>query len=103
MRLDRNTTKWSGRGKYALIKLRKLEAFSNQSVLAMADPSLRAAIDFGDSDDTDFFVIRLKDKHAAAALGAYAMSAFRDDEQFGLEMLNLAKKAAEYQSPQAPT
>lgn len=53
------------------------------------------AVDFGNTDDTDFFVIRLRDKYAAAALAAYAGAAMREDPEYALEVMNLAKMAAE--------
>lgn len=51
------------------------------------------AVDFGDSEDTDFFVIRLKDKYAAAALLAYANEARKDDPEYADDILKLANIA----------
>jgi hypothetical protein len=59
-------------------------------------------VDFGDTADSDFFVIRLKDKYAAPALAAYAMAAYRDDQEYGLQVLNLAKQAAEHPNQKQP-
>lgn len=109
MKLDRNINP-NGAGKYALIKLRAVgERWFNEllekrsgNTLGLDIPVAICAIDLGDSPDTDFFVIRLRDKHAAPALAAYALSAFRDDPEFGLQVLNMAKRAAEYPHPQHP-
>ena len=60
------------------------------------------SVDFGDTPDTEFFVIRLRDKYAAPALAAYAMAAYRDDEEYGLEVLNLAKQSAEHPNQKPP-
>lgn len=95
MKLDRNITN-PRRGKYALIKLRdatvKRAPVEGEPAMVMVEES---AVDFGESEETDFFVIRLKDKYAAPALAAYAMAAYRDDGEYALEVLNLAKAAAE--------
>lgn len=68
MKLDRNLNP-SGMGKYALIKLR-----IDQPSAAIGNPPRMTiaadAVDFGNTKETDFFVIRLKDKYAAPALAA---------------------------------
>ena len=79
MKLDRNITT-PRRGKYALIKMR----VPNAAVLVferdVRPPKAigyfvkEEAMDFGDTEDSDFFVIRLKDKFAAPALLAYAQA-----------------------------
>jgi len=104
VKLDRNITK-PRRGKYALIKLRGLdlpfkELKEPESELCSFVPT--RAIDYGGSADTDFFVIRLKDKYAAPALAAYAAGAMRDDAEYALEVLNLAKMAAEHARQRMP-
>jgi len=98
MKLDRNLG--IGRGKYALIKLREdpIIGTTDEGNIVMKG----SAIDFGDSPETDFFVIRIKDKYAAAALAAYAGAAMRDDPEYAVEILNLAKKAAEHPTPRIP-
>jgi len=99
MKLDRNITN-PRRGKYALIKLRAATVkLAPVEGMVMVEES---AVDFGDSPDTDFFVIRLKDVYAAPALAAYAMAAYRDDQEYAMEILNLAKRAAEHSHQQAP-
>lgn len=91
MKLDRNITT-PRRGKYALIKLRVAEPTKLSNAIYQVPAE---AVDFGNTDDTDFFVIRLRDKYAAAALAAYAGAAMREDPEYALEVMNLAKMAAE--------
>lgn len=104
MKLDRNIPP-QHRGKYALIKLRvaqpKVRITTDPTEPIMAEVESRA-IDFGNTPDTDFFVIRLKDRYAAPALAAYAMAAYADDAEYGLEVLNLAKLAAEHPYQKGP-
>lgn len=101
MKLDRNTNP-DGRGKYALIKLRETPL---QTVLSSGGPFVieQAHVDFGDTPDTEFFVIRLKDKNAANALHAYSVSCQVDDPEFSREIHALAIRAAQYQPKQRPT
>ncbi len=82
MRLDRVKT---GRNKYALIKRRKVEELQREGKLT---PEMHAAaqllydagiIDWGDTPETEFFAIRLKDAYAQQALRAYALAAADDD------------------------
>jgi hypothetical protein len=61
MKLDRHINP-DGRGKYALINYRTLR------------------VELGDTPETEFFVIKLKDKYAMAALYAYAHAAELDGE-----------------------
>jgi hypothetical protein len=105
MRLDRNTNR-NGRGKYALIKLRvgwpKLwPVFSFLSIPKMLVPE--AAVDFGDTPDSEFFVIRLKDKYAQPALEAYAIAARFDGEQeYANEVAVLAIQARNHKGKKKP-
>lgn len=105
MRLDRN--KPLGRGKYALVLMRNVSmihtSYSGNVVVVKsqaADPGAKI-IDEGRGDD-DFFVIRLKDKFAAPALAAYALAAYPEDPEYALEVLNLAKAAAEHPAKKIP-
>ena len=100
MKLDRNLNA-SKRGKYALILLREaiIRKLNEVGGPLMIDEE---HVDFGGTPETDFFVIRLKDKYAAPALAAYAMAAYEDDQEYGLEVLNLAKKAAEHPGKRRP-
>lgn len=66
MKLDRNITN-PKRGKYALIKLREAYYTMDGETLMVN----QSAVDFGNTHESDFFVIRLKDKFVPAALWAY--------------------------------
>lgn len=103
MKLDRNINP-DKRGKYALLKLRR-QATPFSPELQDCAEKLRAAglLDFGDTDDTDFFVIRLKDKYAFPALVAYAAAAFSDDQEYATEIIALADKARKHPRSQKPT
>ena len=117
MKLDRNINA-NKRGKYALLKLRRLteieawsggegEALDRQAVIDAIQLLERARIlDWGwAGTEAEFFVIRLKDKYAGAALEAYANAAGMDahtdpdDEKsmekrkWALEVLKLAERA----------
>lgn len=102
MKLDRNSND-EGIGKYALLKLRKLEDFRDPTdpFLELA-PEIDAAvrllamndiIDWGATPETEFFVIRLKDKYAMYALDTYARQARHDDVEYGNEVMRLAERA----------
>jgi hypothetical protein len=108
MRLDRNSNP-DGKGKYALIKLRNLTPFAFGRIVAglvnrsEAIPVAPDAVDLGDTPDSEFFVIRLKDKYAANALQAYAVSCSKDDPEFSRDVRQLAMKARQFQNKQSPT
>jgi len=98
MKLDRNINP-DGRGKYALIKLRRQgKGFPLSCQKAAQLLKKHKLVDFGNTPNTEFFVIRLKDKFAAVALEAYAIAAFHDDPEYSKEVLVLARKA--YNHPQ---
>lgn len=105
MKLDRNINP-DGRGKYALIKLR-LSTINRHLVDAakaaehdvLVEPD---AIDFGNTADSDFFVIRIKDKYAAAALDAYAVAATKDDPEYANQIAELAQQAMDHQNKRRP-
>lgn len=69
MKLDRNINS-DGKGKYALIKLREVQLPLPATPHTAMVPV--QAIQFGDNPETDFFVIKLKDRFAGPALRAYA-------------------------------
>lgn len=84
MKLDRNKNE-DGTGKYALILMRKLDDEAKAELKAKADHhgfnSKIMALPVKSIDDgryNQFFVIRYRDKFAAAALQAYAC-AVRDE------------------------
>jgi hypothetical protein len=93
MKLDHNTN-LEGRGKYALLRLREWPHGYSPECQDAFDLLVEAnAIDFGDTPETEFFVVRLKDKYAAAALRAYADAAQEDDPEYAYEIRMLAEKA----------
>lgn len=97
MKLDRNVND-DKRGKYALLKLRKLHAGNNPPSIAAALKTLDDAglIDWGQADShSEFFVMRLRDKHAKPALAAYAASAYRYDREYGIDVDELARRAGD--------
>lgn len=64
----------------------------------------KSAIDFGDSEATDFFVIRLRDKYASAALHAYASKAREDGEfEYAHEITVLANMAENHPDKRKPS
>lgn len=96
MRLDR--TLRNGAGKYALIKVRAITACDQKDrhaideALALLDRL--GILDLGDAPETEFFVIRLKDKYAGGALFTYAGYALSDGEiEYGQDVMSLAKRA----------
>jgi len=117
MKLDRNA---NGRGKYAIINLRKLD--ETRVAMATVDPqttrnvlpqSLEVAlatlqeyglIEYGEpGTENEFFVIKLKDTYAGAALVAYADAVWRpenaasvDEVTYAEEVRALAKRAGRH-------
>lgn len=94
MRLDRNER---GTGKYALLKIRKLdELYKSENVdvkkIIRAIELLKSVgvLDYGETQQTEFFVIRLKDQFAFHALNAYAQEAIKVDFEYGSDVLRLA-------------
>ena len=104
MKLDRNINA-DGRGKYALVKLRRVTEVEKQ--FGKADGSAGAAvwnalgvlqsygiIDWGDQEAPEFMLIRLKDAYAAGALKAYALAAIDDEQvEYGNEVMEMAKRS----------
>lgn len=106
MKLDRNINQ-DGRGKYAILQLRKLatyepaETFGKSAVLdAVALLDKEGLIDWGQTGtDREFFLIRLKDKYAQPALDAYATAAEKDgDAEYAGEIHEMANRSGQ-QSP----
>lgn len=102
MRLDRNENP-DGCGKYALLKLRRLENYRNGTFQAL-HPSIVKAIETLEREgildwgargtESEFMVIRLKDKYAQGALLEYAAAAERDgDTEWGQEIREMASRA----------
>lgn len=111
MRLDRNIN-GDGRGKYALINLRKARdkmaeagehggrsttAVEVQMALdVLEDQGLLTYGDTGAEDE--FFVIKLRDRYARAALQSYANSATQDDfdKEYIADIDKLASRAGRF-------
>jgi hypothetical protein len=94
MKLDRNVNA-SGRGKYALVKLRNVGQLDDYHFPGRLFKALERInmLDWGDKPETEFFVIRLKDKYAQAALHAYAIAAREEDPEYADEIEALAARA----------
>lgn len=95
MQLDRDINQ-DGKGKYALINLRKLpggriDTAADLAAAILANPE---SVEFGRVGDPDeFWVVKLKDKHAEEALRAYAVAASGDDIQYAAAVERLAGRA----------
>jgi hypothetical protein len=104
MKLDRNINP-DGKGKYALIKLRMVDEGCEEVTsfgvhVAWHFPD--EAIDFGRGGE-DFFVIRLKDRFAEAALRAYAQEAREwGDFEYAREIEGLADAARDHPNKKTP-
>lgn len=102
MKLDRNIKANDGRGKYAILLLRKLALYEGDQPLAHNDVEkaievLEQAgiIDWGIAGtESEFFLTRLKDRYAAPSLHAYADAAEKDDPEWAAEVRELATRAA---------
>jgi alpha-D-ribose 1-methylphosphonate 5-triphosphate synthase subunit PhnG len=92
MKLDRNINP-ERRGKYALLKLRNTGMPLADIRFKITQEIGAGVLQFGDNDDTEFFVIKLKDKYAGAALHAYAEAAKADDMEYAAEIDALAQNA----------
>jgi hypothetical protein len=107
MKLDRNIDGAHGRGKYALLLVRKLPEHLPVSTTSSRD--LRSQriwnaiglledeglIEWGEpGSDEEFFVIKLKDRHSNAGLNAYAQDArIHGDREYGSDVQELADRA----------
>lgn len=94
MKLDRNLNP-SGKGKYALINLRKIDGDprtpQDMAVSIRANPE---SVEFGIAGESDeFWLIKLKDKYAATALRAYADAAQADDPEYANQVRDMAMRA----------
>lgn len=103
MKLDRNISGNEGRGKYALLLLRRLAAFDDGKTFGGVDPKIADALktledagllDWGEQGtESEFFLLRLKDEYADEALRAYAKVALMDDPEYANEVMSLARRA----------
>lgn len=105
MKLDRNIN-GDGRGKYGLIKSRRLaqieawdggdgEVADRQAVIDAVELLERAGvIEWGEpKTPAEFFVIKLRDEHAEAALSGYAAHAMPFDQEYASDVFDLANRA----------
>lgn len=102
MKLDRNIS-GDGRGKYGLIKNRRVYeimaaggGLSDEVQKALQILEGAGVVDWGTTQETEFFALRLKDEHAVPALAAYARSAGRVDPEYGMEVQALAGRSGTY-------
>ena len=95
MLLDRNHPDNEGHGKYALILVRKLDDCRSGTFGELPkdmEAALKLLTDEGIIDlgmpltESEFFVIRLKDRFAQEALAAYAQAAFEIDPEWSEEV-----------------
>jgi glutamine synthetase len=101
MKLDRNIKANDGRGKYAILLLRKLALYQGDQPFAVSEvekaiETLERAgiIDWGIvGTESEFFLTRLKDQYAAPSLHAYADAAEKDDPEWAGEVRELARRA----------
>lgn len=92
MKLDRN----SGLGKYALINLRELpiDEGCDENEISFEVYNNPDSVQMGPVGSPDeFFVIKLKDRFAQAALNAYADAAEKIDPEYAEEIRQLAKRS----------
>ena len=99
MKLDRNNPNSRGRGKYALINLRKLAAIEDMDLhsglcSAIVYLQKEGILEWGEVGSPDeFFVIKLKDYFADGALLAYAAQAATADLEWSAEIRKLALRS----------
>ncbi len=104
MKLDRNIND-DGMGKYAILNLRKLGDFRSGTFQKLA-PRITAAIDTLEragildwgrvGTESEFFLIKLKDRYANAALTAYAGAALGDDPEYAMEIIEMAARSGPF-------
>lgn len=94
MKLDRNLNP-GGKGKYALINLRKIDGDPRTPQdMAAAITKQPDAVEFGVVGDPDeFWLIKLKDKYAVAALMAYADAASVDDPEYAEQVRDMVRRS----------
>ncbi|MBB4861558.1 hypothetical protein HNP46_000369 [Pseudomonas nitritireducens] len=85
----------SGKGKYALINLRKLPgAMLTPHDVIQALQDHPEAIEFGQVGSQDeFMLIKLRDAHAGPMLEAYANSLEKDDPEFAQAVREMLSRA----------
>lgn len=79
-------------GKYAVVRLRDVQSAEHQQAIdTLASGGFVSFENVGDKDE--FFVIRLRDRYAQAALAAYAAAAEFDDPEYAAEVRDLMRRA----------
>jgi hypothetical protein len=105
MRLDRNINA-DGMGKYALILMRKLRETPNSAAMEIAKAmdvlEEHGLLDHGDTPDSEFFVLRLKDQAAGPTLHTYGRFYVQIDPQWAEEALELARRAYDHPGKKMP-
>jgi hypothetical protein len=98
MRLDRNA---KGHGKYAVVNMREIERIGGKEknpdiAAALNLLELNGLIEYGEPHaENEFFVIKLKDAFAEAALDAYAEAAEdAGHEEYAADVFDLANRAS---------
>lgn len=94
MKLDRNINP-SGKGKYALNKMRKISGDPRTAQeLAAAILANPECVEFGMvGTEGEFWVTKLKDRHAQPSLLAYAGSALTEDAEYAREVAAMAARS----------
>lgn len=98
MKLDRNLNA-QGNGKYAVVNLRRMRELEGtdahrEACIALEALELAGVLERGNVGAPDeFFLIKLKDKHAQSALAGYAASAEIDDPEWAREVDELGRRS----------
>lgn len=101
MKLDRNAPE--SRGKYAIVRLRKIAPDDYPTHQRLDVLAAGGFVEFAKpGTDDEFFVIKLKDRFAAAALRAYADAARADDPEYANEIDDLARRSAHHPNSKRP-
>jgi hypothetical protein len=103
MKLDRNIDGNQGRGKYAILKLRNIDAPRDTSAYANYAPRIQEALklleevgilDWGEAGtESEFFLMRLKDVFSTDGLLAYSAAAKQVDPEYATEVFELAMRS----------
>lgn len=94
MKLDREINP-TGKGKYALINMRKIDSDPRTpEELAAAILAHPEAVEWGNArSEGEFFVMKLKDKYSQRGLHGYAADAMKDDPEYANSILRMADRA----------
>jgi len=101
MKLDRNIpeNRKQGKGKYLLINCRKMDKAPAKTLVKMKEYYLIPveAVEGGAPGEIDeFFLIKLRDRHALPALEAYSESIKPIDPEFAEEISQLAARSGRF-------